>query len=495
MGILTLLILLPLLGSAAIGIGSRWPGWARRLALLFSLGTLALSLLVWARFDSTMASYQLVESVPWIPSFGISYLVGVDGVSLLLVWLTAFLTPLSVLASWESVQEKASAFYAVLLVLESFLIGAFLAVDVFLFYVLWEALLVPAFLLIGVWGARRRVEAAIKFFLFTMGGSIFFLVGILVCYELHNVQAGTPSFDLRTWQGLVMSNELQRWLFLAFFVGCAVKIPLLPLHAWLPDAHGEAPTAGSVILAGVLLKLGVYGLLRFAVPLFPEGARTFAPAILTIAVIGILYGALVAMVQPDVKRLVAYSSLSHLGFVALGIFSFDVAGVEGAIYQMVSHGITTGALFLLVGMIHERRQTYLIEDLGGLKTSMPRFAGVFLIVLLSSMGLPGLNGFVGEFLILLGAFQTAPSFAVAAGFGVILAAGYLLWMYKRVMLGEITNAAQAAPNDLSRREGVILLPIVILIFWMGLAPGGFLRVLDGTAERIIPVAPVGVLEE
>jgi NADH-quinone oxidoreductase subunit M len=495
MGILTLLILLPLLGAVAIGIGSRWPGWPRRLALFFSLGTFALSLLVWARFDSTDASYQLVESVPWIPSFGISYLVGVDGVSLLLVLLTAFLTPLSVLGSWESVQEKASVFHAVLLVLESFLIGVFLAVDVFLFYVLWEALLVPAYLLIGVWGGRRRVEAAIKFVLFMMGGSIFFLVGILACYELHNVQAGTPSFDLRTWQGLVMSNELQRWLFLAFFVGCAVKIPLVPLHAWLADAHGEAPTAGSVILAGVLLKLGVYGVLRFAVPLFPEGARAFAPAILTIAVIGILYGALVAMVQPDVKRLVAYSSLSQLGFVMLGIFSFDVAGVEGAIYQMVNHGITTGALFLLVGMIHERRQTYIIEDLGGLKASMPRFAGVFLIVILSSMGLPGLNGFVGEVLILLGAFQAARPFAVAAGFGVILAAGYLLWMYKRVMLGEITDATQAGPNDLSRRESVILLPIVILIFWMGLAPGGFLRVLDGTAERIIPVAPVGVLEE
>jgi NADH-quinone oxidoreductase subunit M len=379
--------------------------------------------------------------------------------------------------------------------LESLLIGVFLALDVFLFYVLWEAVLVPMYLLIGVWGGRRRVYAAIKFFLFNMGGSIFLLVGILVCYQLHNVQTGAPSFDVRTWQGLVMSNELQRWLFLAFFVGFAVKIPLFPLHTWLPDAHGEAPTAGSVILAGIFLKLGVYGLLRFAVPLFPEGALAFAPAVLTIAVIGILYGALVAMVQPDVKRLVAYSSVSQLGFVVLGIFSFDVAGVEGAIYQMLNHGISTGALFLLVGMIYERRQTYAIEDLGGLKKSMPRFAGLFLIVLLSSMGLPGLNGFVGEFLILLGAFQTARPFAIAAGFGVILTAVYLLWMYKRVMLGEIKNPANAGLRDLNRREGLILLPIVILIFWMGVAPGSFLRALDGTAERLIPVAPVGVLEQ
>ncbi len=494
MGLLTFLVLLPLLGSIAIGISSRWPSWPRRLALFFSLAVFALSLLLWARFDSTEASYQLVESAQWIPSFGISYLVGVDGVSLFLVLLTAFLIPLSVLASWESVQEKASVYFALLLVLESLLIGVFLALDVFLFYVLWEAVLVPMYLLIGVWGGRRRVYAAIKFFLFNMGGSIFLLVGILVCYQLHNVQTGAPSFDVRTWQGLVMSNELQRWLFLAFFVGFAVKIPLFPLHAWLPDAHVEAPTAGSVILAGIFLKLGVYGLLRFAVPLFPEGARTFAPAVLTVAVIGILYGALVAMVQPDVKRLVAYSSVSQLGFVVLGIFSFDVAGVEGAVYQMLNHGISTGALFLLVGMIYERRQTYAIEDLGGLKKSMPRFAGLFLIVLLSSMGLPGLNGFVGEFLILLGAFQTARPFAVAAGFGVILTAVYLLWMYKRVMLGEIRNPANAGLRDLNRREGVILLPIVILIFWMGVAPGSFLRALDGTAERLIPVAPVGVLE-
>jgi NADH-quinone oxidoreductase subunit M len=498
MGLLTGLIFLPLFGAGAIGISSRWPGWPRRLALVFSLAVFALSLVLWVRFDATVETYQFVESYPWIPSFGISYLVGIDGVSLSLVLLTTFLIPLSVLAGWEAVQEKVSVYYALLLALESMLIGVFLALDVFLFYVLWEAVLFPMFFLIGVWGGRRRVGgvgAAIKFFLFNMGGSIFLLVGILVCYQLHNVQTGAPSFDVRTWLGLVMTGELQRWLFLAFFVGCAVKIPLFPLHAWLPDAHGEAPTAGSVILAGIVLKLGVYGLLRFGIPLFPEGARTFAPTILTLAVVGILYGGLVAMVQPDIRRLLAYSSVCQLGFVVLGLFSFTVLGLEGAVYQMLSHGISTGALFLLAGMLYERRQTYAIDDLGGLRKSMPWFAGLFLIVMLSSMGLPGLNGFVGQFLILLGAFQTARPFAVAAGFGVILVAVYLLSMYKRVMLGEIRNPANAALADVNRREGAILLPIVLLIFWMGVAPGGFLRALAGTAERIIPVAPVGVLEE
>jgi len=495
MGLLTFLILVPLAGSVMVGISGRWAHWPRRLALSFSLVVLVLAALLWARFDPAQAEYQLVESLRWAPSLGISFLVGVDGMSLFLLLLTAFLTPLSVLASWESIQEKTAAYYALLLVMESLMMGVFLALDVFLFYVFWEAVLVPMYLLIGVWGGERRIYAAIKFFLFTMGGSVLMLVGILFCYHLQDVQTGAPSFDLRLWQGLVMSQDTQQWLFLAFFAGFAIKIPIFPLHTWLPDAHVEAPTAGSVILAGILLKMGAYGLLRFAVPLFPEGARTFTPAILTLAVIGILYGALLAMVQPDLKRLVAYSSVSHLGFVVLGIFSFDVAGVEGALFQMVSHGLSTGALFIMVGMIYDRRHTRAIEDLGGLKKSMPRFAGVFLIVLLSSMGLPGLSGFVGEFLVLLGAFQTAPPFAVAAALGVILAAIYLLWMYKRVMLGEVKNPANDHLPDLSRREGMILLPIVILILWMGVAPGTFLRPLDGTVERFVSRTPSGALEE
>jgi NADH-quinone oxidoreductase subunit M len=492
---LTLLILVPLAGAVVVGIAGRWPGWPRRLALAFSIAVFALSVLIWTRFDPSRADYQFVESFRWIPSLGISFLLGMDGVSLFMVLLTTFLTPLSVLASWESIEEKTGAFYALFLVLESLMIGVFVALDVFLFYVFWEAMLIPMYLIIGMWGGERRIYAAIKFFLFTMGGSILMLVAILFCYHLHDVQTGVASFDIRHWQGMVLSTELQRWLFLAFFAAFAVKIPLFPLHSWLPDAHVEAPTAGSVILAGILLKMGAYGLLRFAVPLFPEGARAYTPAILTLAVIGIFYGALLALVQPDVKRLVAYSSVSHLGFVVLGIFSFDVAGVEGAIYQMLNHGLSTGALFLLVGMIYERRHTRLIEDFGGLKRIMPLYAGLFLVVLLSSMGLPGLNGFVGEFLILLGAFQAARPYAVAAAVGVILAAIYLLWMYKRMMLGEVKNPANRGLADLNRRETLILLPIVILIVWMGVAPGSFLRSLDGTVEHFVARASSGLVIE
>jgi NADH-quinone oxidoreductase subunit M len=492
---LTLLILVPLAGAVVVGIAGRWPGWPRRLALAFSIAVFALSVLIWTRFDPSRADYQFVESFRWIPSLGISFLLGMDGVSLFMVLLTTFLTPLSVLASWESIEEKTGAFYALFLVLESLMIGVFVALDVFLFYVFWEAMLIPMYLIIGMWGGERRIYAAIKFFLFTMGGSILMLVAILFCYHLHDVQTGAASFDIRDWQGMVLSTELQRWLFLAFFAAFAVKIPLFPLHSWLPDAHVEAPTAGSVILAGILLKMGAYGLLRFAVPLFPEGARAYTPAILTLAVIGIFYGALLALVQPDVKRLVAYSSVSHLGFVVLGIFSFDVAGVEGAIYQMLNHGLSTGALFLLVGMIYERRHTRLIEDFGGLKRIMPLYAGLFLVVLLSSMGLPGLNGFVGEFLILLGAFQAARPYAVAAAVGVILAAIYLLWMYKRMMLGEVKNPANRGLADLNRRETLILLPIVILIVWMGVAPGSFLRSLDGTVEHFVARASSGLVIE
>lgn len=485
MNLLSFLIVAPLIGSLVVGILGRRQGAARRVALISSLIVFALSLLLWVRFDPAQADYQFVESYRWIPELGISFLLGIDGVSLLMVLLTTFLTPLAVLASWDSIEEKVGAFYVLILVLESLMIGVFAALDVFLFYVFWEATLIPIYLLIGVWGGERRIYAAIKFFLFTMGGSVLMLVAIMYCYHVHDLQSGGGSFDIRLWQGLVLSDGLQRWLFLAFFAAFAVKIPLVPFHTWLPDAHVEAPTAGSVILAGILLKMGAYGLVRFAIPLFPEGARAYAPAILTLAVVGIVYGALVALVQSDVKRLVAYSSVSHLGFVVLGIFSFNVAGVEGAIFLMVSHGLSTGALFLLVGMIYERRRTRLLSEFGGLKRVMPLYASLFLVVLLASMGLPGLNGFVGEFLVLLGAFETARPHAIAGAAGLVLAAIYLLWMYKRMMLGKVDNPANQGLRDLSRRETAILLPIVVLIVWMGVAPGTFLRSLDGTVELFV----------
>jgi NADH-quinone oxidoreductase subunit M len=490
MPILSLLLTLPLAGAVLILAAPRRREVARALALGTSLADLAVGVGLWFRFDPNQAGYQLLESYRWIPNLGISYLVAVDGLSLFLVLLTTLLVPLSVLASWDSIKDKTRAYYASLLLLESAMLGVFLALDVFLFYVFWEAMLIPMYLLIGVWGGERRIYAALKFILFTLAGSVLMLVAILVCYEAVFRQTGIASFDLRDWQNLILTPPAERWLFLAFFAAFAVKVPLFPLHTWLPDAHVEAPTAGSVLLAGVLLKMGTYGLVRFAVPLFPNAAVAFAPAVMVLAVIGIIYGALVAMVQPDVKKLVAYSSVSHLGFVVLGIFSFRVSGLEGAVLQMVNHGLSTGALFLLVGMLYDRRHTRLIEEFGGLKRVMPRYAGFFLVVLLSSIGLPGLNGFVGEFLILLGTFEASWRFAALAALGVILAAVYMLRMYQRVMLGEVERESNRGLSDLGARELAILVPTVLLIVWIGVAPGSFLRPIAASVELFVSQVPV-----
>src|SRR5687767_3019910 len=414
MPLLTLLVLVPLAGVAAIAmIGREREALIHRVALAVSLIVFGLTLLLWSRFDASSADFQFVERYAWIPSFGIEYFVGVDGISLFLLVLTGFLTPLALLSSWESIHSRVKAFAMFVLALEAAMIGVFIALDLFLFYVFWDAMLIPMYFLIGIWGYDNRVYAAIKFMLYTMAGSVLMLIAILGLAYLHSEATGSYSFDLLKLYTLQIAPETQRWFFLAFALAFAIKVPLFPFHTWLPDAHVQAPTAGSVILAGVLLKMGTYGLVRFAFPLFPAAAMEFAPWIALLAVIGIIYGALVAMVQPDMKKLVAYSSVSHLGFVVLGICAMNVQGVQGAVYQMLAHGVSTGGLFLIVGMLSDRRHTRLISEFGGLKGVMPRLTAVFLIITLASIGMPGLNGFVGEFLIMLGAFRWDPRFVVA----------------------------------------------------------------------------------
>jgi NADH-quinone oxidoreductase subunit M len=486
--ILTSLIALPIVGALLLLLlrdDEEHAGAIRRVALVVSVLVFAESLLLWARFNPGSADFQFVERHAWIPAFGIQYLVGVDGISLLLVVLTAFLTPLAILSGWESVHTRVRAFCMFLLLLESAIIGVFVSIDLFLFYVFWDAMLVPMYFLIGVWGYDRRVYAAVKFILFTMAGSVLMLLAILGLAYLHSTTAGGYTFDLQRLYQLEVPPQLQFWFFLAFAVAFAIKVPLVPFHTWLPDAHVEAPTAGSVILAGVLLKMGTYGLVRFAFPLFPSAASFFAPYLAVLAVVGIIYGALVAMVQPDMKKLVAYSSVSHLGFVVLGITAMNTQGVVGAVYQMLNHGISTGGLFLIVGMLSDRRHTRLISEYGGLKSVMPRLVAVFLIVTLSSIGLPGLNGFVGEFLILLGAYRVDPRIAAFAASGVILSATYMLWMFQRVNYGEVTNDKNAGLADLRPREWASLVPIVVVAILMGVLPNLFLRPMEPSVERML----------
>jgi NADH-quinone oxidoreductase subunit M len=496
--LLTLIIALPLVGGLLVLlVPNRSEQSARiiqRVGLVVSLVTFALTLLLWSRFNGASSEFQFVERVPWIPAFGIDYYIGVDGISLWLVVLTGFLTPISLLSSWESIEKKTKEFTFFVLALEASMIGVFLALDLFLFYVFWDAMLIPMYFLIGVWGYDRRIYAAIKFMLYTMAGSVLMLVAILGLAYLHSEATGSYSFDYARLLSLQIAPATQYWFFLAFAVAFAIKVPLFPFHTWLPDAHVEAPTAGSVILAGVLLKMGTYGLIRFAFPLFPDAAIFFAPYIAVLAVIGIVYGALVAMVQPDMKKLVAYSSVSHLGFVVLGICALNANGMQGAIYQMVAHGVSTGGLFLLVGMLSDRRHTRLISEYGGLKGVVPRLTAVFLIITLSSIGLPSLNGFIGEFLVLLGAFRWEPRYAVFAATGVILSAVYMLWMVQRVYYGDVTNEKNRKLPDLSVREWLVIGPVVAMAIFMGLAPNVFLlptaAAVDKVVERLVPVQNV-----
>jgi NADH-quinone oxidoreductase subunit M len=485
--LLSVLIFFPAIGALALLLlrGDDHV-WIRRLALTISIVEFLLSLLLIPGVQPGVAGYSLVEYYNWIANPPIHYHLGVDGISLFLVILTTFLTPISVLASWSSVHQRVKEFFVMLLMLEVGVVGVFVSLDLFLFFLFWEVMLIPMAFLIGIWGHERRIYAAVKFVLYTMAGSILMLVGIIWLYNL------TGTFDLPKIQQLLqdgrfaaLTSQQEMLLFLAFFVAFAIKVPLFPLHTWLPDAHVEAPTAGSVMLAGVLLKMGTYGMIRFCLPLFPSAAHRAAPWVAALAIIGIIYGALVSLVQPNLKKLVAYSSVSHLGFVVLGIFAFHNISMQGAVYQMLAHGISTGALFLLVGMLYDRRHTFEIKEYGGLATPMPKLAAFFLFVALSSMGLPMLNGFVGEFLILLGTFQRHANWSSWAAIGVILSACYLLWAYQRVFFGEVTVEKNRALPDASNRELGILLSMAVVTLWMGIGSTFFTHRFAASSQNVL----------
>jgi NADH-quinone oxidoreductase subunit M len=483
--ILTLITFVPLAGAILLALMPRNDRAIKWTALIISILAFAFSLHLPAHWLSGAPGFQFAVDAQWIASPNIHYHLGVDGISVWLVLLTTFLTPFCVLISWKSVHGGIKEFFVLMLVLETAMIGVFVSLDLFLFYVFWEATLVPMALMIGMYGHERRVYAAVKFFLYTMVASVFML-GSIIWFYVH-----TGSFDYVTIQNAIQSgsipgfNRAAEFLFFGFFIAFAVKVPLFPFHTWLPDAHVEAPTAGSVLLAGVLLKMGTYGLLRFNLGLFPEAARRNAPWIITLAIIGIIYGALVALVQPNMKKLVAYSSVSHLGFCVLGIFSFTQMGVDGAVYQMLNHGVSTGGLFMLLGMIYERRHTYEIKEYGGLATPMPVFATFFMVIMLASAGLPLLNGFVGEFLVLSGAFQARMLYGVLAASGVIWGAWYLLWLYQRTFYGDVTVEANNHLRDLNARERLSLWPIAVMALLMGVVPTLFLRQIDPAVKTAL----------
>ncbi|MCS6804284.1 MAG: NADH-quinone oxidoreductase subunit M [Acidobacteriota bacterium] len=505
---LTLVVFLPTVGAALLLLYSLWSGKdddvVRFIAFVFSLLTFIMSLPLVVGFNPRLSGMQFTERVPWINSFGLNveYHLGLDGLSLWLVVLTTVLTVVSVLASWQSIQRHVSEFFIFLLLLETGILGVFVALDMFLFYLFWEVMLVPMYFLIGVWGGEQRIYAAIKFIIYTMAGSVLMLVAMLALYYLNGQATGQYTFDLvqitkNLQQGvLTLDPQVQMWLFLGFAIAFMIKVPLFPLHTWLPDAHVEAPTAGSIMLAGVLLKMGTYGLLRFNLPMFPQATAEWTTPICILAVIGIIYGALVAMVQPDMKKLVAYSSVSHMGFVVLGTFAQTEQALHGAIFQMLSHGVATGALFLLVGIIYDRRHTRLIADFGGIANVMPVYTGMFGIIMLASVGLPMLSGFVGEFLVLVGTYTSkiayARWFTVLAALGVILSAVYLLWLFQRVFMGEITNPENAALADVNAREKMAMMPLVVLVIVLGVVPNWFLRKMDPAVRAVMPAAVTAV---
>ena len=490
--VLNVVLFLPLIGAAAVMLARRSDNAARWTGVVFSLLTFLLSLELFFGYDANNPAMQFLEKVSWIPALNVSYHVGLDGISMLLVVLTTFITPIVLISSWSSITKNVPLYVAMMLILETAMIGVFSSLDIFLFYVFWEMILIPMYFIIGIWGGKNRIYATVKFFIYTMVGSLLMLIAIIwLGYYASTMPGGEFTTDITMLFDIAPTIPLgiQGWMFAAFALSFLIKVPAFPLHTWLPDAHVEAPTGGSVILAGVLLKMGTYGLIRFNLQLFPQSSLEFASFLSVLGVVGIIYGALVSMVQKDVKKLVAYSSVSHMGFILLGLFGVTVTGLQGGLIQMVNHGLSTGALFLIVGMIYDRRHTRMIEEFGGLARQIPIFATFFMIVTLSSIGLPGLNGFVGEFLILLGSFQSdvlaSPWYVVFAASGVVFAAVYMLWMYQRVVFGESRNPENEKLSDLSIREIGLLLPVVLFIVWIGVYPSTFLDKTESSVQRVV----------
>jgi len=517
--ILTIVTFVPLFGALLLLLVNKEKKRTIMLGATWIAGIdFVLSLPLFFNFDAARGGFQFVERASWIPSIDVQYLLGIDGISLLLLLLTTFLGLISILSSWTAIQDRVKEYYVYMLVLQTGMLGVFVSLDFFLFYVFWEAMLVPMYFLIGIWGGPRRLYAAIKFFLYTLLGSVLMLLGILALYFYYPKAGGAAAGTFEITELIRVLGplndpawlELQKWIFLAFFVGFAIKVPMFPFHTWLPDAHVEAPTAGSVILAGVLLKMGTYGFVRFSLPLLPNATKHYLPWMLALSVVGILYGAMVAMVQKDWKKLVAYSSVSHLGFCMLGIFALNYKGIAGGVLQMINHGLSTGALFLIVGLIYERRHTRLIAEFGGLSKVMPIYATLFMIITMSSIGLPVLNGFIGEFAILAGAFDIPDGYGfripwlgnlyiggkfwvVAAVFGIVLGAAYMLWLYQRTMFGRLESPENQKLKDLDLREILTLAPIVACCFWIGLYPKPFFEILDKPVAEIVQrlEAPTG----
>ena len=484
--LLTVVLFTPLAGALLlVFVNRRQENAVRWIANVFGVAGFVVSIPIWFQFEPFGDPWQLVERAEWIPSIGAMYFLGVDGVSALLVLLTTLIGAIAILSSWTAITERVKEYYIFMLALQTGLIGAFVSLDSLLFFLFWEVMLVPMYFLIGIWGGGRRLYSAIKFFVYTLAGSVVMLLGILALYFFNHSITGVYSFDVTQFQHLSVPVDLQKWIFLALFLGFAVKVPMFPLHTWLPDAHTDAPTAGSVMLAAIMLKMGTYGFIRFSLPILPDATRYFVPMIAGLSIVGIIYGALVALAQSDWKRLVAYSSVSHMGMVTLGMFALTPVGITGSIVQQLNHAISTGALFLIVGIAYERRQTLDISEYGGLSKVMPVFATVFLIMTLSSIGLPALNGFIGEILILQGLYVVHKTWAAVAATGIVLGAAYMLWLYQRTMFGRIDNPANASLKDLNAREIATFVPLLALAIWIGLYPEPVLRRLQSSVGRVV----------